>query len=155
MRGVRPLSRYAEYMVSDPVIRAERFREGLALGYQDPDPFLLCDIAEVYAEARKVEREWGLKPKRDRDLFSGPVAAQRLLRALSFSISLSSIRPEHRFSRCSTLSRGRLSMGLLATLQETWSRLGGLPEEAGFVPLLRGGWTSVERLSCEPSQGSP
>ncbi|KAJ6799722.1 uncharacterized protein M6B38_205930 [Iris pallida] len=65
------LSRYAEYMVSDPVIRAERFREGLAWDIKVPIPSFYATYAEVYAEARKVERELGLKPKRDRDVFSG------------------------------------------------------------------------------------
>ncbi|KAJ6823119.1 uncharacterized protein M6B38_384995 [Iris pallida] len=65
------LSRYAEYMVSDLVIRAERFREGLTWDIKIPIPSFYATYAEVYAEARKVEREWGLKPKRDRDLFSG------------------------------------------------------------------------------------
>ncbi|KAJ6829075.1 uncharacterized protein M6B38_359715 [Iris pallida] len=65
------LSRYAEYMVSDPVIRAERFREGLAWDIKILIPSFYATYAEVYAEARKVERELGLKPKRDRDVFSG------------------------------------------------------------------------------------
>ncbi|KAJ6791026.1 Uncharacterized protein M6B38_246915 [Iris pallida] len=65
------LSRYAEYMVSDPVIRAERFREGLAWDIKILIPSFYATYVEVYAEARKVERELGLKPKRDRDMFSG------------------------------------------------------------------------------------
>ncbi|KAJ6804523.1 uncharacterized protein M6B38_183665 [Iris pallida] len=65
------LSRYAEYMVSDPVIRVERFREGLTWDIKILIPSFYATYAEVYAEARKVEGEWGLKPKRDRDLFSG------------------------------------------------------------------------------------
>ncbi|KAJ6839194.1 uncharacterized protein M6B38_317215 [Iris pallida] len=65
------LSRYAEYMVSDPVIRAERFREGLTWDIKILIPSFYATYAEVYAEARKVEKEWGLKPKRDRELFSG------------------------------------------------------------------------------------
>ncbi|KAJ6795450.1 Uncharacterized protein M6B38_226785 [Iris pallida] len=65
------LGRYAEYMVSDPVIRAERFREGLAWDIKFQIPSFYATYAEVYAEARKVERDLGLKPKRDRDAFSG------------------------------------------------------------------------------------
>ncbi|KAJ6801169.1 uncharacterized protein M6B38_198560 [Iris pallida] len=65
------LSRYAEYMVSDPVIRAEHFREGLTWDIKILIPSFYATYAEVYAEARKVEREWDLKPKRDRELFSG------------------------------------------------------------------------------------
>ncbi|KAJ6797546.1 Uncharacterized protein M6B38_217775 [Iris pallida] len=113
------LSRYAEYMVRDPKIRASRFREGLTWDIKIHIPSFYETYTQIYAEARKVEREWGLKPKRERDLFSGATSSAGLLSTLSFSIVLSSItsrrcRPEHRFSsRCSTLSRGRHSMGLL------------------------------------------
>ncbi|KAJ6793097.1 Uncharacterized protein M6B38_112760 [Iris pallida] len=65
------LSRYAEYMVRDPEIRASHFREGLAWDIKHLIPSFYETYAQIYAEARKVEREWGLKPKRERDHFSG------------------------------------------------------------------------------------
>ncbi|KAJ6798715.1 Uncharacterized protein M6B38_210620 [Iris pallida] len=64
------LSRYAEYMVRDPEIRASRFREGLTWDIKILIPSFYETYTQIYAEARKVEREWGLKPKRERDLFS-------------------------------------------------------------------------------------
>ncbi|KAJ6830738.1 uncharacterized protein M6B38_351245 [Iris pallida] len=65
------LSRYAEYMVRDPEIRASRFREGLSWEVKHLIPSFYETYTQIYTEARKVEREWGLKPKRERDHFSG------------------------------------------------------------------------------------
>ncbi|KAJ6829097.1 uncharacterized protein M6B38_359825 [Iris pallida] len=65
------LSRYAEYMVRDPEIRASHFREGLTWDIKIHIPSFYETYTQIYAEARKVERESGLKPKRERDLFSG------------------------------------------------------------------------------------
>ncbi|KAJ6849399.1 uncharacterized protein M6B38_270420 [Iris pallida] len=65
------LSRYAEYMVRDPETRASRFREGLAWDIKHLIPSFYETYTQIYREARKVEREWGLKPKRERDHFSG------------------------------------------------------------------------------------
>ncbi|KAJ6830595.1 uncharacterized protein M6B38_353025 [Iris pallida] len=69
------LSRYAEYMVRDPEIRASRFREGLTWDIKILIPSFYETYTQIYAEARKVEREWGLKPKRERDLFSGATSS--------------------------------------------------------------------------------
>ncbi|KAJ6838947.1 uncharacterized protein M6B38_317445 [Iris pallida] len=69
------LSRYAEYMVRDPEIRASRFREGLTWDIKILIPSIYETYTQIYAEARKVEREWGLKSKRERHLFSGATSS--------------------------------------------------------------------------------
>ncbi|KAJ6825443.1 uncharacterized protein M6B38_376170 [Iris pallida] len=69
------LCRYAEYMVRGLEIRASRFREGLIWEIKILIPSFYETYTQIYAEARKVEREWGLKPKRDRDLFLGATSS--------------------------------------------------------------------------------
>ncbi|KAJ6797167.1 Uncharacterized protein M6B38_110385 [Iris pallida] len=51
------LSRYAEYMVRDPKIRTSRFREGLTWDIKILIPSFYETYTQIYAEARKVERE--------------------------------------------------------------------------------------------------
>ncbi|KAJ6827818.1 uncharacterized protein M6B38_365165 [Iris pallida] len=144
------LSRYAEYMVSDPVIRAERFREGLAWDIKILIPSFYATYAEVYAEARKVEREWGLKPKRDRDLFSGASSSAEAAKRPQLQHQPFQHQTRAPVQQVQHTQRGRLSMGLLATSAGDLVTSGGLPEEAGFVPLLRGGWTSVRDCPANP-----
>ncbi|KAJ6831744.1 uncharacterized protein M6B38_347320 [Iris pallida] len=87
-------------MVRDPEIRASHFREGLTWDIKILIPSFYETYTQIYAEAHKVEREWGLNPRGSVIFSPGLLAARRLLSALSFSIVLSSItnrrfRPEH------------------------------------------------------------
>ncbi|KAJ6839199.1 uncharacterized protein M6B38_317240 [Iris pallida] len=85
---------------------------GIDMGYQDPDPFLLCDICRGLCGGSEGGERVGLKPKRDRELFSGAsssagAAKRPQLQHQPFQHHQQQCRPGH-LSRGFSSVRGRM-----------------------------------------------